>query len=64
MAVKQVFETYVYDLGLSSVGPMPFVLMRVNGRHSEACGVMPQIKKCRISAGGHGTHVGGQEGQA
>ncbi len=30
MAVKQVFETYVYDPGLSSVGQMPFVLMRVS----------------------------------
>ncbi|AZF55411.1 hypothetical protein C4J85_4974 [Pseudomonas sp. R4-34-07] len=59
MAVKQVFETYVYDLGLSSVGPMPFVLMRVNGAHGEACGVMPQLKKYRISAEGHGTHMGG-----
>ncbi|AZF29010.1 hypothetical protein C4J90_4885 [Pseudomonas sp. R2-60-08W] len=59
MAVKQVFETYVYDLGLSSVGPMPFVLIRVNGAHGKACGVMPQIKKCRSSAGGHGTNVGG-----
>ncbi|AZF23710.1 hypothetical protein C4J91_5008 [Pseudomonas sp. R3-52-08] len=44
MAVKQVFETYVYDLGLSSVGPMPFVLMRVNGRHGEACGGLPLHK--------------------
>ena len=30
MAVKQVFETYVYDPGLSSVGQMPFVLTRVS----------------------------------
>ncbi|AZE86227.1 hypothetical protein C4J98_4862 [Pseudomonas orientalis] len=41
MAVKQVFETYVYDLGLSSVGLMPFVLMRINDAHGQACGVMP-----------------------
>ena len=30
MAVKQVFETYVYHPGLSSVGQMPFVLTRVS----------------------------------
>ncbi|MDF2796090.1 MAG: hypothetical protein K0S85_3843 [Pseudomonas orientalis] len=41
MAVKQVFETYVYHLGLSSVGPMPFVLMRINDAHGEACGALP-----------------------
>ena len=38
MAVKQVFETYVYDPGLSSVGQMPFVLMEINGAHGKACG--------------------------
>ena len=41
MAVKQVFETYVYDPGLSSVGQMPFVLTRVSVRHAKACGGMP-----------------------
>ncbi|WP_338475853.1 hypothetical protein [Pseudomonas khavaziana] len=41
MAVKQVFETYVYDLGLSSIGQLPFVLMQVIARHGEACGGMP-----------------------
>ena len=41
MAVKQVFETYVYDPGLSSVGQMPFVLTQVSVRHGEACGGMP-----------------------
>ena len=41
VAVKQVFETYVYDPGLSSVGQMPFVLTRVSVRHGEACGGMP-----------------------
>jgi len=30
MAVKQVFETYVYHPGLSSVGQMPFVLTQVS----------------------------------
>ena len=44
MAVKQVFETYVYDLGLSSVHPTPFVLMQVMGRHGHACGGMPHQK--------------------
>jgi hypothetical protein len=42
VAVKQVFETYVYDLGMSSVVQTPFVMTRVNGRHGEACGGMPQ----------------------
>lgn len=42
MAVKQVFETYVYDLGMSSVVQTPFVMTRVTGRHGEACGGMPQ----------------------
>lgn len=42
MAVKQVFETYVYDLEMSSVVQTPFVMTRVNGRHGEACGGMPQ----------------------
>ncbi len=41
MAVKQVFETYVYDPGLSSIGQMPFVLTRISARHGEACGWMP-----------------------
>ena len=45
MAVKQVFETYVYDPGLSSVGRMPFVLMRVNLRHANACGKTPHDSK-------------------
>jgi|EndMetStandDraft_2_1072991.scaffolds.fasta_scaffold5146395_1 hypothetical protein len=30
VAVKQVFETYVYDLGMSSVGQMPFVMTCIN----------------------------------
>ncbi|AZE75318.1 hypothetical protein C4K00_5137 [Pseudomonas synxantha] len=42
MAVKQVFETYVYDPGLSSIGQMPFVLMWVIARHGEACGNTPR----------------------
>ena len=45
VAVKQVFETYVYDPGLSSVGRMPFVLMRVNLRHANACGKTPHDSK-------------------
>jgi hypothetical protein len=43
MAVKQVFETYVYDLGMSSVAPLPFVMTRVNGAHAKACGAMPHM---------------------
>ncbi len=50
MAVKQVFETYVYDPGLSSVGQMPFVLTRVSARHGKACGGMPHdLRKSRMS---------------
>jgi hypothetical protein len=30
VAVKQVFETYVYDLGMSSVAQMPFVMTHIN----------------------------------
>ena len=45
MAVKQVFETYVYDPGLSSVGQMPFVLTQVSARHGEAYGGMPHDSK-------------------
>ena len=41
MAVKQVFETYVYDLGMSSVVRMPFVMTWVNGAHGNACGKTP-----------------------
>ena len=41
MAVKQVFETYVYDLGLSSIVPLPFVMTRINIRHGKACGKAP-----------------------
>lgn len=42
MAVKQVFETYVYDLWLSSIVPEPFVMTRVNAAHGKACGGMPR----------------------
>jgi len=42
VAVKQVFETYVYDLGMSSVVPLPFVMTRVNSAHDNACGEAPQ----------------------
>ncbi|MCF5231156.1 hypothetical protein HU759_028005 [Pseudomonas sp. OE 28.3] len=44
MAVKQVFETYVYDLGLSSIAPKPFVMTRINATHGKACGGMPRLK--------------------
>ncbi|AZE69712.1 hypothetical protein SAMN05216475_5365 [Pseudomonas synxantha] len=42
MAVKQVFETYVYHPGLSSIGQMPFVLMQVIVRHGKARGKTPR----------------------
>ncbi|NWE40012.1 hypothetical protein HX875_11075 [Pseudomonas yamanorum] len=41
MAVKQLFETYVYDQSLSSVAQMPFVMTWVNVRHGKACSEMP-----------------------
>ncbi|WP_308584628.1 hypothetical protein [uncultured Pseudomonas sp.] len=41
VAVKQVFETYVYDLGMSSVVPVPFVMARPNGAHDKACSGTP-----------------------
>ncbi|MDB1108187.1 hypothetical protein [Pseudomonas extremaustralis] len=41
VAVKQVFETYVYDLGMSSVVPVPFVMAWPNGAHDKACGGTP-----------------------
>jgi len=44
VAVKQVFETYVYDLGLSSIVQTPFVMTRINGAHCKACGGLPQQK--------------------
>jgi len=44
MAVKQVFETYVYDLGMSSVARLPFVMTRINHAHGNACGGLPQEK--------------------
>ena len=44
MAVKQVFETYVYDLGLSSIAPRPFVMTRINATHGKACGAVPRFK--------------------
>ena len=47
MAVKQVFETYVYDLGMSSVVRAPFVMMWINVKHGEACGEMPRPKEFR-----------------
>ncbi|MFL1417623.1 hypothetical protein [Pseudomonas fildesensis] len=43
VAVKQVFETYVYDLGMSSVVPMPFVMTPINSAYDKACGGMPQL---------------------
>lgn len=42
VAVKQVFETYVYDLGMSSVVPVPFVMTGHNGAHGKTCGGTPQ----------------------
>ena len=42
VAVKQVFETYVYDLGMSSVVPVPFVMAWHNGAHGKACDGRPQ----------------------
>jgi hypothetical protein len=42
MAVKQVFETYVYDLGLSSIDQSPFVMTRINTAHGKACGGLPR----------------------
>ncbi|WP_411391315.1 hypothetical protein [Pseudomonas sp. MPB23] len=42
VAVKQVFETYVYDLGMSSVVPMPFVMTGHNAAHGKACDGTPQ----------------------
>ncbi|OAJ47440.1 hypothetical protein AO064_02720 [Pseudomonas marginalis] len=42
MAVKQVFETYVYHLGMSSVVRTPFVMTQINGAHGNACGKTPQ----------------------
>ena len=47
VAVKQVFETYVYDLGMSSVVRAPFVMMWINVKHGEACGEMPRPKEFR-----------------
>jgi len=44
MAVKQVFETYVYDLRLTSIAPKPFVMTRINATHGKACGGMPRLK--------------------
>ena len=44
MAVKQVFETYVYDLGMSSVVQPPFVMTWVNGAHGKARGEMPPVR--------------------
>jgi len=44
MAVKQVFETYVYDLGLSSIVQAPFVMTRINGARNKACGSTPHQK--------------------
>ncbi|XCY74883.1 hypothetical protein QLG25_31465 [Pseudomonas sp. CBR-F] len=41
MAVKQLFETYVYDQSLSSVAQTPFVMTQVNVRHGKACSEMP-----------------------
>lgn len=57
MAVKQVFETYVYDLGMSSVARLPFVMTRINHAHGNACGGLPQQKEFRSSAGRHSTNV-------
>jgi hypothetical protein len=60
MAVKQVFETYVYDPGLSSVGQMPFVLTQVIARHGKACGGMPLQKTNReLAQGQTQANVGG-----
>jgi len=41
VAVKQLFETYVYDQSLSSVAQTPFVMTQVNVRHGKACSEMP-----------------------
>jgi hypothetical protein len=52
MAVKQVFETYVYDLGMSSVTRMPFVMMWINGAHGDACGKTPRdLRSLEVRAG-------------
>ncbi|WP_455823636.1 hypothetical protein [Pseudomonas graminis] len=47
VAVKQVFETYVYDLGMSSVVRAPFAMTWINGAHGKACGGMPRQKEFR-----------------
>jgi hypothetical protein len=64
MAVKQVFETYVYDPGLSSVGQMPFVLMRVNSAHGKACSAMPHDSKkfSRMTQDKCGSGLAGESG--
>jgi hypothetical protein len=49
VAVKQVFETYVYDLGMSSTARMPFVMTGINATHGNACGATPQ----GVSVGNH-----------
>ncbi|MGA9705932.1 hypothetical protein [Pseudomonas sp.] len=48
-AVKQVFETYVYDLGMSSVVRAPFVMTWINGAHGKACGGMPHTYQERTT---------------
>ena len=52
VAVKQVFETYVYDLGMSSVVRAPFVMMWINVRHGEAYGEMPRKRSLEINEQG------------
>jgi hypothetical protein len=37
MAVKRLFETYVYDQTLSSTGKAPFVIDRRNSAQAKAC---------------------------
>ena len=49
MAVKQVFETYVYDPGLSSVGQMPFVLTQVSQARRGLAGCLMDLRKSRMS---------------
>jgi hypothetical protein len=37
MAVKQLFETYVYDQTLSSTREVPFVIDGLNSAQAKAC---------------------------
>ncbi|QHF47333.1 hypothetical protein PspS35_27420 [Pseudomonas sp. S35] len=54
VAVKQVFETYVYDLGMSSAGQMPFVMTCINPgatRPEARCHIKESVERVQDKTG-------------